>query len=391
MTAPATAAAPAPVDVPALAATRAAPWPPGRVLAVDALRGFVMFWIMGGDVGHRLLSGGLVMVLGAVPDEVAWQTGHHWGGFTPWDLIMPLFLFTVGVAMPFSLGRRLEAGDGRGAIWRRALRRAALLWILGMIAQGNLLAARWDELKFFSNTLQAIAAGYLIATATLLELRRPRAQAAVAAGLLLVYALILLLVPPPGGVAGDFTPEGNVAIRVDHALLGSHQDGTPYAWILGSLGFGATTLIGALAGHLLRASPIPRLRTALVLAGAGAACLAGGWTLGLWLPIIKHLWTPTMVLWAGGWSLLLLALFFWVIDVIGWRRWAFPFVVIGANAIVAYMVEPLFGFSSIVRHVFGGACAHAGQGAEFALALCTTLALWGVLYALYRRRIFLRV
>ena len=382
MTVPTT---PAPEPVPAAA------WPPGRVLAVDALRGFVMFWIMGGDIGLRLVTGALEMTLGKVPDGVAWQLGHHWGGFTVWDMIMPLFLFTVGVAMPFSLGRRLAAGEGRGVIYRKALRRAALLWILGMIAQGHLLAARWDELKFFSNTLQAIAAGYLIATVSLVELRRPRWQAAVCAALLLVYALILLLVPRPGGVAGDFTPDGNVAIWLDHALLGSHQDGTPYAWILGSLGFGATTLLGALAGQVLRAPSLPERRKVAVLAGAGLICLAAGWLGGLWLPIIKHLWTPTMVLWAGGWSLLLLALSYAVIDVLGWRRWAFPFVVIGANAIIAYMIDPLLDFSAVVRHVCGGACAHAGGGAAFALALCTALALWGLLYLLYRKRIFLRV
>jgi predicted acyltransferase len=364
--------------------------PPARVLAVDALRGFVMFWIMGGDVGRGLVTGALEMVLGEVPEGVAWQIGHHWGGFTAWDLIMPLFLFTVGVAMPFSLGRRLDAGEGRGAIYRKALRRAALLWILGMIAQGHLLAARWDELKFFSNTLQAIAAGYLIATVCLVELRRQAAQAAMCAALLLLHATILLLVPRPGGVVGDLTQTGNVAIWLDHALLGSHQDGTPYAWILGCLGFGATTLLGVLAGHLLRA-PLPDARKVGMLAGCGLACLVGGWLGGLWLPIIKHLWTPTMVLWAGGWSLLLLALFFGAIDVLGWRRWCFPFVVIGANAIIAYMIEPLLDFSAIVRHVCGGLCAHAGRGEGFALALCTALALWGLLYLLYRKRIFLRV
>lgn len=340
--------------------------PPARVLAVDALRGFVMFWIMGGDVGHRLITGGLEMVLGEVPEGVAWQTGHHWGGFTAWDLIMPLFLFTVGVAMPFSLGRRLDAGEGRGAIYRKALRRAALLWILGMIAQGHLLAARWDGLAFFSNTLQAIAAGYLIATVCLVELRRPSAQAAVCAALLLLHATILLLVPRAGGVAGDLTQAGNVAIWIDHALLGSHQDGTPYAWILACLGFGATTLLGVLAGQLLRA-PQSDARKVWILVGCGLACLVGGW------------------------SLLLLALFFGAIDVLGWRRWCFPFVVIGANAIIAYMIEPLFGFSDIVRHVCGGLCAHAGRGEGFALALCTALALWGLLYLLYRKRIFLRV
>ncbi|MGO9112048.1 MAG: acyltransferase family protein [Thermoguttaceae bacterium] len=363
---------------------------PGRIQAIDALRGFDMFWIMGGDVGHWLVTSATVLVLGHMPKEVAYQLNHHWGVFTVWDMIMPLFLFIVGAAIPFSIGRRLENNAGRGAIYAKALYRVVLLWILGMVAQGNLLQAKWDDVKFFSNTLQAIAVGYLIATVTLVELRQVRWQAAVCGALLLVYWLVFALVPRPGGHAGDFSPEGNVAIWIDHALLGSHQDGTPYAWILGSLGFGATTLLGVLAGHLLRSS-LSGPRKVAILVAAGVASLALGWTWSWWLPIIKHLWTPSMVLWAGGWSLLLLAAFYGAIDVLDFKRWAFPFQVIGANAIVAYMLEPLLDFGTIPRHIFGGLCAHTGRADDFALAFFTLLTVWGFLYFLYRNRIFIRV
>ena len=310
------------------------PKPPERIVSIDALRGFDMFWIMGPDVGHWLVSTLVVLIFGYMPKGVAYQLSHHWGVFTAWDMIMPLFLFIVGAAMPFSLCRRLEAGESRRVIYFKALRRVALLWILGMICQGNLLHYRFADFKFYSNTLQAIAAGYLIATVALVELRRIRWQVALFAALLVGYGLVMIFIPPPGGVAGDFSPEGNLANWIDHAVMGSHHDGKPYAWILPSLGFGATVLLGVLASHVLR-SPLSNSRKIRILVGAGLAGLVLGWALSFILPNIKHLWTSSMVLWAGGWSLLLLALFYGVIDVLGYKRWAFPFQVIGANAILA--------------------------------------------------------
>lgn len=361
-----------------------------RILSIDALRGFDMFWIMGPDVGHWLISSLIVLMFGQMPKSVGYQLEHHWGVFTAWDMIMPLFLFIVGVAMPFSLCHRLEAGDARGSLYLKALRRVALLWILGMAVQGNLLKFHFADLRFFSNTLQAIAVGYFIATVALVELRCIRRQALLLSFLLVAYGLIMQFVPPPGGVAGDFSQDGNLAIWLDRIIMGSHKDGTRYAWILGSLGFGASVLMGVLAGHLLRSS-LTGSRKVSILVGAGLSCLALGWTWSYTLPIIKHLWTSSMVLWAGGWSLLLLALFFGVIDVLGFKRWAFPFQVIGANAIVAYMIHPLFRFGVITKHLFGGLCSNFGTAQNFGLAFLTTLSLWGVLYFLYRKRIFLKV
>jgi len=361
-----------------------------RVVSIDALRGFDMFWIMGPEVGHRLISSLVVLIFGYMPASIAYQLEHHWGGFTAWDVIMPLFLFIVGAAMPFSLYPRLEAGEGRRPIYYRALRRVGLLWILGMICQGNLLHYRFDDFKFYSNTLQAIASGYFIATVVMVELRSPRWQVLVFAALLTVYGLVMVFVPTPGGVAGNFSSEGNLASWIDHAVLGTHHDGKPYAWILPSLGFGATVLMGVFAGQLLRSSFVGS-RKICILVGAGLVSLALGWAFSFVLPNIKHLWTSSMVLWAGGWSLLLLALFYGIIDVLGFKRWAFPLQVIGANAIVAYMVEPLFHFSEITKHLFGGLCSHFGSAESFLLNLCTALFLWSLLYFLYRSRIFIKV
>jgi predicted acyltransferase len=362
-----------------------------RVTSIDALRGFDMFWIMGPDSGHWIVTSFLVLLLGRVPPWLTKQLGHpEWEGFTAWDMIMPLFLFIVGVAMPFSLSVRLEQGGGRRAVYLRALRRVAVLWVLGMIAQGNLLQFRLSSLKLYSNTLQAIAAGYLIATVALVELRSVRAQAIFTGSLLVLYWLLMSFVPYPGHRAGAYTPDDNLAIWIDRTVLGHFQDGTHYTWILSSLGFGATVMMGVLAGQLLR-SPAPGPRKVIVLIVAGLGCLAAGWAWSFVMPVIKHIWTSSMALVAGGWSLLLLALFYGLIDVLAFRRWAFPFIVIGANAIVAYMAQALFDVRHIGQRWFGGLCAHFGSAGDFILACATFGLLWVALWYLYRHRTFVRV
>lgn len=361
--------------------------PSQRIMSVDALRGFDMFWIAGGAPFvmefFKLFSNPLPPWLGRHFDHVEWE------GFVGWDLIMPLFLFIVGVAMPFSVGKRIERGDTRSMIYRKVIYRVVMLWVLGMIAQGHLLAFDLSNLQFYSNTLQAIAAGYLISAIALVELP-VRWQAALAGALLVVFWALMAFVPVPGHGAGAFTPEGNLAMWIDKGLLGRFQDGTPYTWILSSLGFGATALMGVLAGHLLRTS-LPGRRKVLLLTSSGLACLLGGWLWGFAFPIIKHIWTGSMVLWSGGWCLLLLAVFYWVIDVLGYRRWAFFFTVIGMNAIVAYIAPDIIPFSQIGHTLFAGLAKHLGMFGNFLLASGAVGVLWLGLYYLYRNRTFVRI
>jgi predicted acyltransferase len=365
---------------------RAVP-PSQRIVSVDALRGFDMFWIVGGG---PLMMAFCKLFRNPLPPWLDRQFDHvEWEGFVGWDLIMPLFLFIVGVAMPFSVGKRVERGDSRGSIYRKVVYRVVVLWILGMIAQGHLLAFDSHNLQFYSNTLQSIAAGYLISSIALVELPI-RWQAALGGALLVVYWALMRFVPVPGYGAGVLTPDGNLAMYIDKALLGRFQDGTPYTWILSSLGFGATVLMGVLAGHLLR-SKLAGTRKALLVAGAGLGCLAGGWLWSFAFPIIKHLWTSSMVLWSGGWCLLLLALFYWLIDVLGCRRWAFPFIVLGMNAIVAYMAPDLINFMHISHTVFAGLARHLGMFGDFLLAFGAFGVLWVGLYYMYRKQTFVRI
>ena len=362
--------------------------PEGRLMSLDALRGFDMFWIVGGH--------GIALGLGQGLDStwfeeyIAPQIRHMaWQGFTAWDLIMPLFLFVVGTAMPLSFAKRLAGGRGKARLYLHILYRVILLWILGMIAQGRLLQYDVSQLRLYSNTLLAIAAGYLIASIILLNLR-PRWQFAVTAALLLSYWGLLALVPVPGHGAGVLTPEGNLAIYIDMKILGSFQDGTSYTWILSSLTFTATVMLGAFAGQLLGADGT-KLSKVIALVIAGAACLLTGWAWSFALPIIKHIWTSSMVLYAGGWSLLLLALFYLVIDVLRLRFCAYFFVVIGMNAIAAYMVTRLFDFRQIADIFLRGLAKWTGPWHPFARALGGLAILWLILFYLHRKRTYIKI
>jgi predicted acyltransferase len=357
-------------------------------MSLDALRGFDMFWIAGGESILNALAKGLRSEwfnLHVIP-----QTRHvRWEGFVAWDLIMPLFLFMVGVAMPFSLARRLEKGDSKASLYLHVLLRVAILWVLGMIAQGRLLEYDLSRLRLYSNTLQAIAAGYLISTIILLHLRT-WAQAVVTVCLLLVYWALLMWVPVPGHGAGQLTEQGNLAIYLDKLILGPYQDGTPYTWILSSMTFAATVMMGAFAGQLLR-SGRGDCNKVLILAGAGLACILAGWAWGQVFPIIKHIWTSSMVLFAGGWSLLLLAVFYLLIDVLGFRWLGLAFAVIGANAIFTYMAVHLYDFKVLSDPFVDGLARWTGPWQDLVQTLAGLAVLWLILFCMYRKRVFIKI
>jgi predicted acyltransferase len=211
--------------------------------------------------------------------------------------------------------------------------------------------------------------------------------------LLLLYWALLMLVPVPGFGAGQLTEEGNLAIYLDKLILGPYQDGTAYTWILSSMTFATTVMMGALAGQLLR-SELSKARKTLFLLGAGVACIYLGTWWGLIFPIIKHIWTSSMVLYAGGWSLVLLGVFYLLIDVCRLRFLAFPFVVIGRNAIFAYVAASLFMgpvFRAVARVFLGSLEARLGLWYETTVAVGAFLVLWLILLHMYRRKIFIKV
>jgi predicted acyltransferase len=366
----------------------AGPIAPARLMSVDALRGFTMFWITGGDA--PLLWTLADATQSKFLDKLLVQFEHvPWEGFHAWDLIMPMFLFVVGVVMPFSFNSRLQRGQTKKQIYLHVIKRFVILWVLGMIAQGNLLDYDLSKLHIYCNTLHAIAAGYLIASILILNLNIIW-QAVVTAAPLLLFWGLMMLVPVPGYGAGVLTESGNLAIYIDEIVLGRFIDGTPYAWVLGSMTFACTVMLGVFAGHILR-SQQSNARKVLWLFVSAIVCLVVGWLWGFIFPIIKHLWTSSMVLYAGGWSLLLLAIFYLLIDVWGFKKWAFPFVVIGMNAIALYTAVHIFDFKHIGNVFVGGLADRLGDWNPFVQAVAAFVVVWLILYWMYRQKVFIKV
>jgi predicted acyltransferase len=357
-----------------------------RLVSLDALRGFDMFWIIG---GAAMVTGFAKAAAGAAANPFIEQFEHvPWQGLHFFDVIWPLFMFIVGVSLPFSLAKRRAEGARDSAIYLHAVKRALILFCLGMIAQGNLLAFDLSKLHPCYSVLHGIAAGYLIATIVAMNLR-PRGQAAVIAGFLLLYWALLMLVPVPGVGRGVLTPTGNAAAYVDHVVLGTFSYGTN-TWFLSYLGFASSVLLGVLAGELLKSAWSERTKVA-ALFGGGAALLLVGLLWSAWFPIIKLLWNGPFVLAGGGLSAMLLALFYGVIDVLGKRRWAFGFVVIGMNSIAVYMATMLFDFRHIGNIFVGALLKRLGNWAGFVEAAAAFAVVWLILYWMYRKKAFLKV
>lgn len=361
-------------------------WSTERLTCVDALRGFDMLWIIGGGEVMKALATHL-------PDGAQrWLTSqfeHEWGVFRFYDLIMPLFLFIVGVVMPVAFARRLQKGESKQSIYRHVLWRTFKLYILGLVASGHLLDFDLNTLRLWTDTLHAIAAGYLLSAVLVLELP-VKWQAAITGALLLLYWAIMALVPIPGQGAGMYEPQQNLALYIDDKVLGHFQEGFGWTYILTNLTFVCSVMLGVFAGRILMgtATSAQKIKQLTI---AGLSCLAAGIGWSCFFPIIHHLWTSSLVLYAGGWSFLLLTLFYLIIDVWGYRKWAFPFRVIGMNAIAVYVATHLFDFRLIGNVLVGGLAQWLGPWYAFVQALMALIIIWLILYWMYRTKTFIKV
>jgi predicted acyltransferase len=359
---------------------------PPRLLSLDGLRGFDMFWIIGGQQLVRSLT---KVWPGRFTDALAQQFEHvPWVGLHLFDLIWTLFMFMVGVSLSFSIAKRKRMNESQRTILYHAVKRALILFTLGMIAQGNLLDFSLATFHPFYSVLHGIAAGYLIATIITLKFR-VRGQAIVTAVFLLLYWILLVSIPVPGVGRGVLTPTGNAAAYIDSVLQGRFHYGEN-TWFLSYLGFAASVLIGVIAGELLQSGRTPRVKC-LTMFGYGLALLLSGLIFSLWLPIIKLLWTSSFVLVAGGLSCLMMAAFYLLIDVLGYRRWVFPFIVIGMNALAVYMATILFDFRQIGNIFVGHLLARAGRWDQFVSEAAALAVVWLILYWMYRTRSFVKV
>lgn len=359
-----------------------------RLLSLDALRGFDMFWIVGAEeLVHGLKKTSQAGVLGVISD----QLGHKaWEGFHFEDLIFPLFVFIVGVSLVFSLGKSLERA-GRPATLARVFKRSALLFILGLLYYGG-LSHPIEKVRLLG-VLQRIALCYFFASLLFCYLK-PRALIGACAGLLIGYWALMTFVPVPGHGAGNFAEGANLANYIDKLYLPLHRydgDHDPEG-LLSTLPAIASCLLGVFAGLLLKRTDLPESKRVGYLALCGVCCLAAGWLWHLQFPVIKKIWTSSFVLVAGGYSFLLLAAFYQIIDVWKISRWAIPFVWIGVNPITIYFGGRFIGFEDMAKLFVGGPVAAAcGPYAELLLAVTTLFFGFLFLRFLYQRKIFLRV
>ena len=366
---------------------------PDRLMSLDTLRGFDMFWIAGGDylmVSLAALTGWPVFQWAATQMEHV-----EWEGFRFYDIIFPLFLFIAGVSMPFSILRRKQRGEDMKKIYMHLLKRLFLLILLGLIYNG-ILDLDFEKQRY-SSVLARIGIAWFFAAVIVLN-TSIRGQILWFAGILLGYYAIMKLVPVPGFGAGDLSPEGNLAAFIDRNVLPGRLCCYTYGdneGLISHIPAICTALLGTFAGHLLilQKDRLSGLKKALILMGAGVLCLVLGKIWGLSFPIIKNLWTSSFVLYAGGWSLIFLSVFYLVIDVWKFKKWTFPFIVIGLNSITIYMLNSgIMNFEQMGRYFFGGLAGMFSEAAgQVVIVSGSIICMWLVLYILYRNKIFLKV
>jgi predicted acyltransferase len=370
-----------------------------RLESLDALRGFDLFFLV---------------ALGPFMEALAWTTQAswlqdfmwvfrhvEWEGFSPWDLIMPLFLFMSGISMPFSLSRYKDAADKKPLLLR-LLKRVVLLWIFGMMCQGNLLGLNPDKIYFYSNTLQAIATGYLV-TALLFLFTSRRTQILLSVFLLLAYWAAMQFVSVGGYGGGNYTPDANLAEWIDSVVLGRFRDTAQlkdgvvqvadwyhYTWLLSSLNFAVTVLTGLFAGYIAKDRMEGKKKVQLYL-GIGAAMSVAGWLWGLQMPVIKTIWTSSMVLVSSGYCFMLMGLFYYWIDYKGHRSGITWLKVYGMNSIVAYMLSSIINFRCMGESFLWGLEQYMGPYYGLMLTMWNMAVVYLILWVMYRKRIYLKV
>lgn len=366
-----------------------------RLESLDVLRGLDLFLLVFFQPVFMSLASRLDIP--ALEPVVEQFTHVQWEGFALWDLVMPLFMFMAGVSMPFSLSKYTDGRAGRGDALRRIFKRFVLLWLLGAIVQGNLLALDVNRIYLYSNTLQAIAAGYLITALIYLYFSER--------GVIVGMFLLLFIYWLPMTLVGDYSPDGNFAEKVDVLLLGRFRDGARlgedgvwsfasyyhYTWIWSSLNFAVTVILGFIAGSIMRRfSDNPR-KVLKVLAAGALALIAAGLLLSIQMPIIKTIWSSSMTLFAGGLCFMLMAVFYYIVDYKGWKRGLMWLKIYGMNSIAAYFLGEVVNFRCVAHSLTHGLQQFMGEYYPVWLTFANFLIVFFILRCMYKAKIFLKV
>lgn len=363
----------------------------GRLLSLDVLRGADMLLIMGLPALITAVVGGVM----GCPDSWLIRTMRHvdWVGFNVIDTVFPLFMFISGVSFPYSCAKRMARGDTRRRIVGKIVCRTLALVVLGIIYNGFFSKVFTGGLALprYPSVLARIGIAWGAAAALYLFCGL-KTRISVAVGILLAYWALLAFVPAPGAAPGvdTFSLKGCFVCWLDRNLW-------PNGWndpegLLSTFPAIVTTMGGVFAGEFVRTEkPVGHVKSVLMLLSA-VVCGLLAWGCSPWCPIIKKLWTPTFVLAGWCYSLSWFALVYWIVDVMGWRKWTFFLKVIGMNSILVYFIRVLFDFkkpAAFFFHDFGKWLGGPWTGVVDALAYITVL--WLVLLLFYRKKIFLRV
>ncbi|HMJ88562.1 MAG TPA: hypothetical protein VK530_02035 [Candidatus Acidoferrum sp.] len=359
-------------------------------MSIDALRGMDMFFIVGMEEVFEALSKMFPMAP-SLNDRVQHAP---WAGFHFYDLIFPLFAFIIGVSLVFSLSKSV-ATEGKAVTSLKILKRSLILFLLGILTYGGI--NQGVEHVRLLGVLQRLALGYCAGGLAFVWMS-PRQMVALTASLLIGYWAMLTFIPVPGYGGGDFAEGHNFANWIDKMYLPFRKwdgDHDPEG-LLSTLPAIATTLLGVFAGLLIKNSAVEPARKVRLLVLWGVAGVVAGLVWHFQFPIIKKIWTSSFALFTAGISALLLAFFYYVIDIKNHRGWCRPFVWIGMNAITIYLIVHVVKLHVIAQYFVGGEIhstlekVHHGLG-----ALVTALLALGFSFLicrfLFQRKIFLRV
>jgi predicted acyltransferase len=351
-----------------------------RLSSLDAFRGWTMFWIVGGSA---LVAGLQALNANRVINGLVYELNHSdWQGLRFYDLIWPSFMLMTGMSLPFSYAKR-SLTETHLQILMRVLRRFLVLFLLGSLRES--IHFNRPYLIELSSALQPIAVAYL--AAFLIVRRSWRFQAAVGAGILVFYALLLAFVPAPGVPAGSYDRNANLVLWSDLVTVGRVL---PEHWgtVICTLPTISTTIVGMLLGELLMTnrSTASKMKT-IGLVGLSGVVL--GWALNPVIPIVMKIWTTSYGLASAGFACLMFLVFYWLVDVRGYRKLAFPFLVIGMNAVAIYMSESIIPWSNIVAIFTHSLAGTLGSFTPLFHAIAVLTVEWLVLYWMYKRKIFL--
>jgi predicted acyltransferase len=369
-----------------------------RLNSLDALRGFNMFWIIGAErIVHVLdrmnLPGTQLLAL---------QLKHtRWNGFAFYDLIFPMFIFLVGISATISIGRSRELGINNRRILRHIFSRTIKLFLLGLLVNNiGLSPHEWVENIRWLGVLQRIALCYCCTTLLVLYVK-PRFHFILAGALLIGYWSLLSLVPVPGHeIAVLNYPGANITNYIDNLLLPGrlyYQTWDPEG-LVSTIPAIATCLFGSLTGYWLnrkiifKGKAVNKEQKLIILTIAGFLMLGLGILWGISFPINKKIWTSSFVLLTGGLSAVLTASFYWLIDIRGRQKWAFPFIVIGRNAIFSYLLANIVPFQVISGWLIKCKLpVNFGMGRYLLAAISILLFQWLILFIMYRRKLFIKL